>query len=229
MSVMQKATRLQALARTYAEGEAHRRSREQAAAALSDVEEALAGLVDVAEAARAAARAGVPLPDLDGLLARGLSNLEAKAVTEGLPNRQALQAAKNAITKSRTELEATVLAAWREWAGARAAGLPREKAVLLDRTTREGVENDLRVLTDLARSMPRPGGLTAGTVNRFVAVLERVRARLDAVRSDDPVVALLGRLDQSGGLVLADLSDDDLALLRSRAGVAAQLVLRRRP
>lgn len=223
MSVLEKATRLRAVAHTYAEGAKERRDREQAALALKDVEDALDALVMRADATRAAAKQGVPLPDVASLVGRGLANLEAKSGKDLLPTKQALQAARGKLTNNRVELESVLGAAWREWATARLADVPIAKVPLVREMSRQSIEDDLRSLAGIARSLP-----SALDVESFGRRLKRVRDVLDALESEDDMVELLARLGAAEGVVLSDLADDELALLRSNAAVADQIVLRRR-
>jgi hypothetical protein len=220
---LEKATRLRAVAHTYAEGAKERRDREQAALALKEVEEALDALVMRADAARAAAEQGVPLPDVAPIVGRGLANLEAKTGEGLLPTKQALQAARGKLTNNRVELESALGAPWREWAGARLAEVPIAKVPLVSEMSRQSIEDDLRTLAGIARSLP-----SALDVESFGRKLKRVRDVLDALESEEDMVELLARLGAAEGVVLADLTDDELALLRSNAAVADQIVLRRR-
>lgn len=224
MSVLEKANRLRAVAHTYAEGAKERRDREQAALALKEVEDALDALVIRAEAARAAAELGVPVPELASRVGRGLANLEAKSAGGLLPTKQALQAAKGKLIENRGELESVLGAAWQEWATARVTEVPIAKvALVVSRMARQSIEDDLRSLRGMTRSIP-----SAREVESFGRKLKRVHDVLDALEFEEDMVELLARLGTSEGVVLADLTDDELALLRTRGAVADQIVLRRR-
>jgi hypothetical protein len=223
MSVLEKAIRLRAVAHTYAEGAKERRDREQAALALKEVEDALDALATRADAARAAAKLGVPLPDVASLLGRGLANLEAKSGKGLLPTKQALQAARGKLTNNRVELESALGGAWREWASTRVAEVPVAKVALVSELSRQSIEDDLRSLDGIARRLP-----SALDVESFGRKLKRVRDVLDALESEEDIVELLARLGAPEGVVLADLTDDELVLLRNNAAVADQIVLRRR-
>jgi hypothetical protein len=223
VSVLQKATRLRAVAHTYAEGAKERRDREQAAVALRELEDALGKLEMRAEATRAAATLGVPVPDIAALVGRGLTNLEVKASDGLLPTKQTLQAARGKLTTNRTELEEALGVAWREWAAARIADIPTAKIALLDGRARQSIEDDLRSLRAIARMLP-----SAGDIQSFARKLTRVRNVLDALESDDDIIELLTRLGAPEGVVLTDLTDAELALLRGNIVVTDQIVLRRR-
>lgn len=223
VSIMEKATRLRAVAHTYAEGAKERRDREQAAVALTELEDVLDALQVRVEAARAAAKLGVPLPDITALVSRGLANLEAKASDGLLPTRQALQAARGKLAANRSELEAALGAAWKVWAAARVAEIPEGKVALVSTLSRQSIADDLRSLGTLARMLPR-----ADDVESFARKLTRVRRALDAVEPDDDIVELLARLGTPEGVALADLTDTELARLRGNSTVADQIVLRRR-
>ncbi|MCH6470687.1 hypothetical protein [Sinomonas terrae] len=224
MSVFEKATRLRAVAHTYAEGAKERRDREQAELALKEVEDALDALVKLTEAARSAAELGVTLPEMASLVGRGLTNLEARSAGGLLPTKQALQAAKGRLISNRAELETAFGAAWRAWATARVREVPIAKiALVASRMSRQSIEDDLRSLHGMTRSIP-----TAREVQAFGQKWKRVRDVLDALEAEDDMVELLTRLGASEGVLLADLSDSELALLRNRVAVAEQIVLRRR-
>jgi len=223
VSVLEKATRLRAVAHTYAEGAKERRDREQAAVALKELEDALDALDMRVKAARAAAKLGVPMPDVTALVGRGLANLEAKASGGLLPTKQALQAARGKLATNRAELETALGAAWREWTAGRVAEIPVGKVALVSQLSRQSIEDDLRSLRAIARTLP-----SADDVESFARKLTRVRRALDALEPDDDIVELLARLGAPEGVVLADLTDPELALLRGNATVADQIVLRRR-
>lgn len=222
VSVLEKATRLRAVAHTYAEGAKERRDREQAAVALKEVEDALDTLEMRAEAARAVAKLGVPMPDIAAIVGRGLANLQAKAGDGLLPTKQALQAARGKLATNRTELDAALGVAWREWAAACVAEIPVAKIALVREQSRQSIEDDVRSLRSSARMLP-----SADDIESFARKLAHVRRVLDALESDDDIVELLARIGAPQGLVLADLTDIELALLRGNPAVADQIVLRR--
>jgi hypothetical protein len=223
VSVLQKATRLRALAHTYAEGAKERRDREHAEGALRELEDALAKLEMRAEAARAAAKLGVAVPDIAALVGRGLTNLGVKAGDGLLPTKQTLLAARGKLNTNRTELEEALGLAWRQWAPARIADIPTAKIALLDGVARQSIESDLRSLRAIARMLP-----SASDVQSFACKLTHVRNVLDALESDDDIIELLVRLGAPEGVVLSDLTDAELALLRGNVVVADQVVLRHR-
>ncbi len=222
MSILEKATRLRAVAHTYAEGAKERRDREQAAVALREVEDALDTLEMRAEAARAVARLGVPMPDIAAIVGRGLANLQAKAGDGLLPTKQALQAARGKLATNHAELDAALGVAWRAWTAACIAEIPVAKIALVREQSRQSIEDDVRSLRSIARILP-----SADDIESFARKLAHVRRVLDALESDDDIVELLARIGAPQGLVLADLTDIELALLRGNPGVADQIVLRR--
>ena len=222
VSVLEKAIRLRAVAHTYAEGAKERRDREQAAVALKEVEDALATLEMRAEAVRAVAKLGAPMPDIAAIVGRGLANLEAKAGDGLLPTKQALQAARGRLTTNRTELDAALGIVWREWAAACVAEIPVAKIALVRELSRQSIEDDVRSLRSIARMLP-----SADDIESFSRKLAHVRRVLDALESDDDIIELLARIGAPQGLVLTDLTDIELALLRGNPAVADQIVLRR--
>ena len=70
---------------------------------------------------------------------------------------------------------------------------------------------------------------TPSAVSIFEYNLKQVRALLDQVDLPDQVLKVLVRFDTSGGVRLSDLSNEELAILRSDASIAAQFSVRRQP
>jgi hypothetical protein len=222
MSVLEKANRLQGIARTYAEGAAQRREREQAAVALKSVEDALAKLRLQVHAARAAEDVGIQLADVGRLAGDGLANLHGRAAVGVLPSAQALQAARRKIESNDKVIDAELASAWKSWTDEKISAIPAAKVALTAPADRRTVEENLVWLRSAARHLP-----SAEDVRQFRQKHERICAILDAVRSDAAIVRLLERIT-ANGLVLADVTDDELHLLRGDATAARQIVLRAR-
>lgn len=223
MSVLEKATRLQAFARTYAEGAAERREREQTAVALAKVEDALALLRQRMDAARAAIDAGIPLPNVDRTAVDGLANLRKAKGGEGvLPSARTLQYAQRKLEANRKEIDMALTAAWKGWADQQIGDIPAAKISLTAPADRRVVDDEMAWLRSAVRRSPSAEGVRA-----FRKKHARVRSILDGVRSDAAIVALMHRITTTG-LVLAELTDDELALLRSDANASRQIVLRPR-
>lgn len=223
LSLLDKALRVEGLARTYAEGANERREREQTSQALSQTETALTRLDASVRAARAATALGISIPGISETAIAGLQNLAARAGEGMLPSPRVLQAARIKLDASRAALDRTVENAWRPWATAQIESLPLRNKAFATPSGRHNIDQDVQDLTRLSRKLP-----TANEMDTFTRVLHRVRHTLENLTGDQEIASLLARLDSAHTLTLADLTDAELGLLRSQPQVADQIELRRR-
>jgi hypothetical protein len=224
VSLLDKALRVEGLARTYAEGATERREREQTAGALAQVEAALSLLVASVHAAQDAAALGLSIDGITENARTGLANLRARSGDGMLPSTRVLQAARNKLDASRTVLDKALDAAWRPWAAAQITSLPQSNKTFATPLSRQAIEQDIQDLTRLAARKPP----TAQEIATFARVHTRVRQTLDQLSGDENIAGLLARMDGANVLTLADLTDAELHLLRSQTQVADQIELRRR-
>lgn len=220
-SVHDKALDLLARARAHADGENERRQRQQVGGLLEQVEPAVRALVNRVTAVRAAARLAVPVPDLGDDIASGLSALESH-IQRGLPSPQALRHARDRLRANASNIDTALAAVWRPWAEAHFNALELARAALLPPADRTRVDNLTRRLRQLAAT-PTP---SAEEIGQFDREVRELRDLLDRVSPRDERLHLLSRLSCER-VTLADLSDDELRLLRSERELAAQILLRR--
>lgn len=223
-SLLEKALRVEGLARAYAEGATERREREQTSVALAQVETALTQLTGSVRAARAATELGLSISDITEHARAGLTNLAARAGEGMLPSRRVLQAARTKLDASRAALDKALDTAWRLWAAAQVASLPQANKTFATPLSRQAIDQDLRDLTRLAARKPP----NADEIEAFARIRTRVRQALDQLTGDENIAGLLVRLDSTEVITLADLSDVELHLLRNQPHVAEQIELRRR-
>jgi hypothetical protein len=224
LSLLDKALRVEGLARTYAEGATERREREQTSLALTQTETAFTQLTASVRAARAATALGLSIPGVTEHARAGLANLAARAGEGMLPSRRVLQAARTKLDASRTALDRALDGVWRPWATAQIAGLPQSNKTFATPLSRQAIDQDIQDLTRLAARKPP----TAEEIETFVRVYRRVRDTLVQFTGDENIAGILARLDSTDTLTLADLGDAELQLLRSQPQVAEQIELRRR-
>lgn len=223
-SLLDKAVRIQGLARAYAEGATERREREQVSIALTQVEHALSQLAASVQAARAAAALGIVIDNIAELAGSGLANLRARTGDGMLPSTRVLQIARGRLEANRSALDKALGAAWRTWSENQIRELPHMKKAFATRLSRQAIEEDIQTLARLAARKPS----TAEEIASFVRVRNRVHHALDQLEGDDRVISILARLDSPEALTLADLSETELQHLRSHPDVAEQIELRRR-
>lgn len=224
VSLLDKARRVEGLARTFAEGATERREREQTSLALTQTEIALTQLAGSVRAARAATALGLSIPGIAEHARAGLSNLAARAGEGMLPSRRVLQAARTKLDASRTALDRAIDTAWRPWAAAQIASLTQSNKTFATPLSRQAIDQDIQELSRLAARKPP----NAGEIETFARVHTRVRRALEELTGDENVAGILARLDSTDTVTLADLSDAELHLLRSQPLVAEQIELRRR-
>ena len=224
VSLLEKAVRVEGLARAYAEGVTERREREQTAVALTQVETALTQLTARVHAAQDAASLGLTIAGITEHAGAGLANLAARSGEGMLPSTRVLQAARNKLDASRAELDKALDTAWRPWAAAQITGLPQGNKTFATPLSRQAIEQDIQDLTRLAARKPP----SAEEIATFARVHTRVHQVLDQLHGDENIAGVLARLDSADVLTLADLSDAELHLLRSQPQVAEQIELRRR-
>ena len=223
LSLLDKALRVEGLARTYAEGANERREREQTSQALSQAEAALTRLDASVRAGRAATALGISISGISEIATAGLQNLAARSGEGVLPSPRVLQASRTKLDASRAALDKAVETAWRPWATAQIESLPLRNKAFATPTGRQNIDQDVQDLTRLSRKLP-----SADEIDTFTRVSHRVRHTLENLTGDQEIASLLARLDSAGTLTLADLTDAELGLLRSQHQVADQIELRRR-
>lgn len=224
VSLLDKALRIEGLARTYAEGATERREREQTGLALTQTETALTQLTASVRAARAATALGLSITGVTEHARAGLTNLTARAGEGMLPSRRVLQAARAKLEASRTALDKALDTAWRPWASTQISRLPQSNKTFATPLSRQAIDQDIQDLTRIAGRRPP----TAENIETFARVYQRVRDTLAQLTGDENIAGILARLDSVDALTLADLTDTELHLLRSQPQVAEQIELRRR-
>jgi hypothetical protein len=158
----------------------------------------------------------------DGVVASGLPDLlkEPRELRDqvmriGRPNAQYITARVTSVAKAHTAITDADAVAWRAWAESRIAGLD---LALIPRLGLESGAADHRVklLRKLAGSAP-----SLGTSTEFRVLVARIEEDLARVERGgvDPVLARF--VDRR--ILLADLSDDELGLLRTDEALRGQL------
>ncbi|NYI97120.1 hypothetical protein HNR12_003397 [Streptomonospora nanhaiensis] len=210
-SVLDKALKLQSEIRRL---DASNQGVEQAKRVAQRVDEttaALSGLRSSLEAAKALAThtaADMPRTSTQG----ALDTLRRKAAG-GLPDNRAFTDARRNIERTAKEVSAQVEEGWHAWAQERLASLPLRNIPVLERTRQDEARRMLRDLRkQAAADVP-----TATTLTMFLSQYDHLKEQLEEFGDvPEELVALFERLDR-GGLTLRDLTDEEVALLRTHA------------
>lgn len=157
-------------------------------------------------------------------LSAPLTDLAKYHSTRGRPAPQRIDAARGKVNQQVSELERSTRERWEAFTATELSGIERHRVAALPPADRTVAENRIRELESAARRPPVPSAVATFEYN-----LRQVRAELDQVDLPADVLRVLARFDGPGGVRLSELSDDELATLRSDASIAAQFSVRRQP
>lgn len=222
LSVLEKAQQLQAEANRLREDDAARTEAARVLARIDDVSMVLGALQQAVATAHRLNRHSAASVDVSAAL-NGCDQF-ARVTAAGLPPNSVFTTAQQAIRQTTEQINRQVAAAWKTWTTSRIAVLPLLRLTVLAAREQATCRKRLEDLHRLARkTAPSPTD-----VDLFATSCDLLADALDTVPDPEPaVLAILHRLDQKPVTTLQDLSDDEIALLRT-AGVAGQIELHRR-
>jgi hypothetical protein len=178
----------------------------------------------IATARRLAEARGETSVDLAGL-DDGRTDFERLAQRASyLPSNQAFDGAKNRIGLVAKRITAELGDAWIQWTSQEIARVPSLRISLLDQADQKTARERWTNLVKAAK-VATP---TRDQISLFKSDLDSLHEDLDQL--PDPPGAVLGILERIGqrpALTLADLTNEQMAVLRE-AGIADQIELRRR-
>ncbi|WP_433330668.1 hypothetical protein [Spirillospora sp. CA-294931] len=220
-SVLDKALQLQGEARRLDLGRKDVQQAERIAERVHTIRAALGELRGRADLARTLSQRTGARIDLSGL-SNGHRELARKAAG-GLPSNSAFNAAHQKIKESSDGLLAEILDVWRTWTAQRLEQLPSSRIAMLDGAQQRAARSTLNNLRTCARS----ADLTATDIVMFVTKYEGLEDQLAQAQDAPPALLdLLNRLN-TAPLVLREVSDEQIALLR-RYSMDVEIELRRR-
>lgn len=211
-----KARRLAALARAKSENEGANQDQVRLQGQLAKLTGELATLEAVLATHRQLNAAGVPVAELPDLTV-AVRELRDQVSRIGRPTWQYMMGRVKSVTRSHEDISEADAAAWRTWAQAQVDALPLALVPRLG-FERGATEQRVKRLRALGIDPPR-----VGAIGEFKTLLGRVREDLERFEGSD-VDSVLQRFAQ-GRVLLANLSDEDLALLRSEPALRDQLYL----
>lgn len=147
----------------------------------------------------------------------------AKRAATGIPDQKDFSSARRALNSNSERMKSAITSAWAAWASARINEVRLLRIAMLPADEQDTQRERVAELRRLSR-IKNP---TAGDVTDFVAAMKAVSDALDRV--DDPsdeLMALIRRLSDRA-VTLADITDDDIALLRA-SGLDDQIQLTRK-
>lgn len=166
------------------------------------------------------------VPAHDGMsdpeLRAPLSDLSAFVAARGRPTPQKIQAATDKVKHHAAVLDQDARTRWQSWTASSIQGIPRHKAAALSQPDRLRIEGLIRNLEIAARKEPN-----SSVVEEFRYYLRSVHEDLEKVELSGAILAVLERFATPDGIPLSDLTDDEIATLRSDPAIAVQFVVRR--
>jgi hypothetical protein len=213
-----RARQLAALARAKSDDERETQNHTQVENALGNLNTEVGKLDTVLKLHHKLAVVGVPVEPVEGL-EKPAKKLSDQIESIGRPTLQFLTARIRDVVKACSEIESSDKAAWRGWADESIAQLPQGLIPRLGPADRPYVTSQIGELKKTAVS-PK---LNSGDVVVFVTTLQSVRDRLGDVE-ESRLDAVLDKF-KNGRVRLADLTDDELRMLRDDGSMADQLYL----
>jgi hypothetical protein len=224
-SVLELALEVAAQANRIKQGEEAEQQAKRVVQRVGDVQKALAELETAVAASRrlhtVSGEQFVSLEKLD----EGRSSF-ATSVTNagGIPRNEVFTNAASRIGGVTARVAAELEVGWAQWTAREVAGVPRLRISLLEQEEQVVPRERWATLLKTAK-VAIPG---RDYINSFKSDLDYLHEVLDPL-PDPPgaVLEILERLSQHRGLTLAELADEEIAVLRE-AGVADQIEVRRR-
>lgn len=218
-TLVSRAKRLAAIGRAKRDDEGASQDQSQAQTALNKLDAELAGFAGVLAVHRALRKAGVPVEAVSEL-DKPATALWERVASQGRPTAQYLNARVRDLASLRSHMTESDKVAWRGWAEAQIASLPQ---ALLPRlgVGQASAKERIRKLRLVAVAPPNKSDIMLFKLN-----LDQVRDTLADVEDAGDLNALLARFDSNGGrLRLSEVTDEELALIRTDVSLAEQIIL----
>lgn len=222
MSIYEMAQHLQNDARRLADGQAGQREAQRIGRRVAELRSQLENLRTRLDLARLVGETTGESVDLSERSA-GFAEFERKARPGGHPSDAVFTKASSKIKSACAALDQKIGLVWSTWAGAQVEALPAARLSLLPQKERAAAR---KRWFDLERGADN--SISRGDVELFkkaLDVLSEILAEVPDVPEE--VARLLDRLSQSPTLTLADITDEQIGLLRT-AGLADEVSLARK-
>jgi hypothetical protein len=213
-SLAMRARRLTALARAERDDRELSQAQGQVQTALNKLDQELGALAGVLAVHRRLKQIGVPVVDPTDL-EKPVGRLKEQAAL-GRPTGQFLNARTREVVGARSAIEDADAEAWRSWSTRSIEGLPLALLPRLPFTHRNATATRITSMRALAARKP-----SIADISQFMQYLDRVKDELGEVESAG-IDSLLERFLESR-ILLADLSDEELEMLRADASLSDQL------
>ncbi len=217
-SLAMRARRLTALSRAKSDNEKETQDQSQVETALRRLNAEVGDLQTCLAAHRKLAAVGVPVEAVVGL-DKPAKRLRDQVEGIGRPTAQFLTARSKDVSTVRAEISDRDKAAWRTWAEHAIAQLRTGLVPMLNPAQRQQVTAKIGEL----RKASAVAQVKSSDVTIFISTLEAVKEMLGAA-GDSNLDGVLAKFD-NGRIRLADLSDDELRMIREDGSLSEQLYL----
>ncbi|OKI26127.1 hypothetical protein [Streptomyces sp. CB03911] len=208
-TTLEKARRVRTGVRAINEDQKDEVQRRHVAKRVQDISDELGKLENhLRTAVTFAERTGIEL-DVS-YVSDGHGNL-SKLAAGGLPSNPAFVAAQRKLESSARKLAEELRTAWADWCQGQLGALPLDRRAGLLKAQRDGVEKKVK---DLKGLQAPKGNLDRATIVLFAEGLSGLQEILEEAEELAPAVAKLLDRIESGVLTLADVTDEEIALLQ---------------
>jgi|SRR5665213_118602 len=217
-SVAMRARKLTALSRAKSDNEKETQDQSQVETALRKLNTELGELGTALTAHRKLSEVGVPVQAVAGL-DKPARRLRDQVEGIGRPTAQFLTARSKDVSTTRSDISDTDKSAWRSWAEQAIAQLPTGLVPTLNPAQRQQVTTKIGELKK-ASAVPQ---VRSSDVTIFTVTLQTVKDMLTAAGESD-LNGVLAKFE-NGRVRLAELSDDELRMIREATSLSEQLYL----
>jgi hypothetical protein len=217
-SLAMRARKLTALSRAKSDNEKETQDQTQLETALRKLNTELSDLGTVLAVHRKLNEVGVPVQPFEGL------DKPAKRLSEqvdgiGRPTAQFLTARSRDVSSARSNIADNDKASWRAWADHAVTRLPLGLIPRLNPSQRQHVTSRVTEL----RKATTPPQFRPSDITIFISTLQTVKEILAGV-GESNLDGVLAKFE-NGRVLLADLNEDELRMLREDGSLAEQLYL----
>ncbi|QCO97301.1 hypothetical protein FCN77_05685 [Arthrobacter sp. 24S4-2] len=219
--LLARANRLEKLAKLAQDSEGDKQNLERVKLAADKLSATLEKLGQELATRRALDGVGVPRefePDIVSVFVTLRDFIGAR----GRPTPERIQRANTIVTRQIDELGTDDRDRWVKWTTSELDGLPEHKATALSHQDRFRVAGFIRELRASSRRPP-----SVEQVSAFKSLLRLVGEELGEIELSGPILRVLERFASADGVALKELTDADIAALRSDSSIEAQFVVRR--
>lgn len=219
--LLARANRLERLAKLAQDSESDKQNLERVKLAVDKLSGTVDKLGSVLATRRALDNLHVPR-EITVDIASVFVSLRDAIGARGRPKPERLHRVNATVIRQIEELEEDSRSRWIKWSTHALNELPKHKVAALPQQDRARVERNVRSLEGMMRLQP-----SVTQVSAFNSLHRLVNEELGEIELSGPVLHVLERFTSPTGLALGELTDADIAALRSDPSIEAQFVIRR--